>query len=410
MKERLSTIVWVVLIASAITIKAWTVYGERKSVTSKKSSARTSSSTRESNTEDTVDFEPYSSLSEELFASRLISMAGRKSSNPPRQTEGEAPRYGINGSIGVIVKNVRKGESYTVKISADRLISESVESFIINEDAGVVVLCPRLNYDYVGLRRNTQTSFINVSFQTLKGAQMTGRTISRRWQVNQINDCPIQLESRRVMKDGSFSFKRSKQSWVIAGYVNENHPWIDALLLEAKNTGHCDEFVGYQGGNKMIGAQIRAIWKALQNRGLTYSSIATSTASNHHALQHVRFLDQSIASTQANCLDGSVLLCSILRKIGLNVGIMLVPGHAYVCVFDESDQNWIFGIETTLLGKADLAQAVRAATEHAEYPLAKWNDDTSDSYDLVDITKLRKDGIQPIPFDEVAAASSSPPR
>jgi hypothetical protein len=422
MKEKFPSLFWITLIVLALGLKAWTSYGEKKWAAYKRSLPQASNSHPrsqsslppladnsgpENRSTGKVDFEPYSGYSEELFASRLISMTGRKPSKLRQEKEGEAPRYGISGTIGVIVRNVRKGEKYTVEISADRLIGSSAESFVIREDAGVVVICPQLNYDYVGLRRNTQTSFINISFKVLNESQTEGLTVTRRWQVHQINDCPIQLEHRSVMQDGSMAVRSSKQSWVIAGYVNENHPWIDALLLEAKNTGICDEFVGYSGGKKKIGPQIAAIWKALQNRGLTYSSIATTTSSNYHSFQHVRFLDQSISSTQANCLDGSVLLCSMLRKIGLNVGIVLVPGHAYVCVFDETDENWIFGIETTLLGKADLSQAMRMATENAQYALAKWNDATTDSYDLVDITKLRKDGIYPIPFDEVPAAPSS---
>jgi hypothetical protein len=119
----------------------------------------------------------------------------------------------------------------------------------------------------------------------------------------------------------------------------------------------------------------------------------------------VRFLDQSISSSQANCVDGSVLLCSILRKIGLNVGIMLVPGHAYVCVRDQENKQFIAGIETTMLGTSDLRSAVKMANSGGDYPLSKWNAD----YIYIDITESRKSRRNPIPFDEIAAIPSSRP-
>lgn len=357
-----------------------------------------------------IDFEPYSCFSEELFPSLLLTTASKaiKTVNN-NANNGEAPRYGIlEGTMGVIVRNVRKGESYTVEIGADKLIGKTTESFVMEEDAGLVVICPNINYDYVGLRRNTQTNFINISFRVTKESGNKISAVTRKWQVHQVNDYPIRLEHRTIMRNGSFNTSKLKQSSIIAGYVNENHPWIDTLLLEAKSTGICDQFIGYQGGNKGIPPQLEAIWKALQNRHLTYSSIVTTTDSPHHSLQHVRFLEQSISSTQANCLDGSVLLCSILRKIGLNVGIVLVPHHAYVCVLDVTGKKPLVGIETTLLGKTDLDQAAKAATEEIEFPLKKMAEDTTGSYDVVNISKLRKEGFLPIPFDEVAAIPSIP--
>ncbi len=353
-------------------------------------------------------FEPYSAHFEELFPARVLTMAARPLSDQYRKSDGLAPKYGVSGTIGVTLRKVKKGQRYVVEISADRFIAPSKETYEIVENAEAVILCPRINYDYKELRRNTQTGFINITFAVRQEGEQAGNSATRRWQVHQINDCPIQMESRSITHEGEVTSRISKQSYVIAGFVNENHPWIDTLLLDAKNTGICSEFVGYQGGNKLIGPQISAIWKALQNRGLSYSSVTTSTSSDHHKLQHVRFLEQSIATTQANCLDGSVLLCSILRKIGFNVGVMLVPGHAYVCVLDQANERWIFAIETTMLGKADLSEAARVATESGMYPLNKWSEETREHYDLVNISKLRNSGLNPIPFDEVAAGAFLP--
>jgi hypothetical protein len=351
-----------------------------------------------------VDFTPFAARGNELFPSHLLSLNSNPSSGYSTEP-GLAPQYGINGSIGVVVNNVRKGETYVVSVSADRFINESTETFKIVDDSKLVVIFPRLAYDYVALRRNTQTSLMNLSFTVRRGGQSAGRTMTEKWQVHQINDCPFTVETQTMMKHGLVSTKLVSMRGALAGYVNENHPWIDTLLREAKETGICNEFVGYQGGREMIWPQVAAIWAALQNRGLSYSSITTTTTSERFSFQHVRFLDQSISSSQANCVDGSVLLCSILRKIGLNVGIMLVPGHAYVCVRDQENKQFIAGIETTMLGTSDLRTAVKMANSGGDYPLSKWNAD----YIYIDITESRKSRRNPIPFDEIAAIPSSRP-
>jgi hypothetical protein len=243
---------------------------------------------------------------------------------------------------------------------------------------------------------------MNLSFSVRRGSQSAGRTIIEKWQVHQINDCPFTVQTQTMLKHGLASTKLVSMQGALAGYVNENHPWIDTLLREAKETGICNEFIGYQGGREKIWPQVAAIWAALQNRGLSYSSITTTTSSERFTFQHVRFLDQSISASQANCVDGSVLICSILRKIGLNVGIMLVPGHAYVCVKDEQNSRFISGIETTLLGTADLRRATITANKEGDYPLTKMNSE----YTYIDITELRQSSRNPIPFDEIAAIPS----
>jgi hypothetical protein len=351
-----------------------------------------------------VDFAPFAARGNELFPSHQLSLNSNLS-NGYRTEPGLAPQYGIKGSIGVAVNKVRKGETYAVSVVGDRFINESTETFTIVEDAAVVVLFPRIAYDYSALRRNTQTTFMNLSFSVRRNGQGVGRSVTEKWQVHQINDCPMTVEMQTMLRHGLVGTKRISMRSTLAGYVNENHPWIDSILREAKETGICNEFIGYQGGRERIWPQVASIWAALQKRGLSYSSIATTTSSERFSFQHVRFLDQSISASQANCVDGSVLLCSILRKIGLNVGIMLVPGHAYVCVKDQDNAHFITGIETTLLSSADLRRATIAANTEGDHPLTKMNQD----YAYIDIGELRKSGRNPIPFDEIAAMPSSRP-
>ena len=55
---------------------------------------------------------------------------------------------------------------------------------------------------------------------------------------------------------------------------------------------------------------------------------------------------------QANCVDGSVLMASILRKIGLDVFLFVTPNHCYIGFFTDPARTQMAGLETTILGQA----------------------------------------------------------
>jgi hypothetical protein len=119
---------------------------------------------------------------------------------------------------------------------------------------------------------------------------------------------------------------------MFAAYVNENHPWVDAVRLEALQTGLVRNFTDYQAGDpKEVIRQVFAIWNVLQRRGICYSSATTPSAySGIVYCQNVRLFDESITYKQANCVDGSVLMAAILAKIGLLSYLVVVPGHMFV--------------------------------------------------------------------------------
>ena len=96
--------------------------------------------------------------------------------------------------------------------------------------------------------------------------------------------------------------------------------------------GIVDSFSGYQAEDKGRGLSPGVCrWHALTQRDLRYSTSPPArrspTAVNS---QHVRMIDESINNAQANCVDGSVLLASVLRKIGIEPVLVMVPGHCYL--------------------------------------------------------------------------------
>ena len=97
-----------------------------------------------------------------------------------------------------------------------------------------------------------------------------------------------------------------------------------------------------------------------------------------------------------------MVFASILRKIGLNVSIILVPGHAYVAVRDEKDEKFLYAIETTMLASGTLAAAVFEASNKGEHALnkiaAKLDDENEQEFVEINIQLAREIGVQPIPF------------
>ncbi len=317
----------------------------------------------------------------------------------------DATHYGDPmATLGVLLRNVRKDDKITVEVTADAVIKPSKVSFTAKASEVLVTAAPKVKFDFEALAKVTQSRPINVTFKVTRNGQALD-DIDEVFTLRQVNDCPFVVVSPTPKKNGKMPPEEHNLMFMFAAYANENHPQIDQILKEAKDTGLCQQFLGYQASSKEVVQQVNAIWVALQRRGITYSSITDTTPSRGVHVQHVRFLDESINMTQANCVDGSVLFASVLRKIGIRTALVLVPEHCYVAFYpqesSEPDELPI-GIETTMLGKkASLAEAVNAATITREDSLqknaAKFAQEDS-GFMLVDLGEVREAGIMPIPY------------
>ena len=75
-----------------------------------------------------------------------------------------------------------------------------------------------------------------------------------------------------------------------------------------------------------------------------------SLSSNVVYTQRVRTLDDALESSQINCVDGSVLLASLMKAININPILVRIPGHMFVGYYtDKSHKNMNF-LETTMIG------------------------------------------------------------
>jgi hypothetical protein len=181
-----------------------------------------------------------------------------------------------------------------------------------------------------------------------------------------------------------------------ASFVNEDHPWINALLQEAISSGSVHSFTGYQNGPNSTFQQAQAVWEALSARGLSYVNLATdSGTSSLVSTQYVRFLDQSVHDQGANCVDASVLFASILRRIGLRPVLLFRPGHCFAGFYDAPEGGHLIAFETTLLGSTPFSAASAEGSRELQTTLPFLG---SPQYSIVDIALCRQQGINPISY------------
>ena len=224
-------------------------------------------------------------------------------------------------------------------------------------------------------------------------------------------------------------------SWIFAAYVDERGAAVDRILEVAGKSGIVDKFDGYAGADPdRVYRQVWAIWQALSDRGIRYSSADPAIGRGPRVFsQRVRFIAQTWADRSANCVDGSVLIASVLQRIGLRSFLVLVPGHAFVGFYADADAQRAAYLETTLLGAtvsapakmpdyasdveltrdsraslAGFAAALAAGRAHRARIANKLDGRHRPDYAVIDISAARAFGIHSIDAESAADAAVLP--
>ena len=320
------------------------------------------------------------------------------------------------GLIYVDVSGARAGAPFELIVRIPGLAPDSRLSGLVPAVDGPISLAPTIGWDYQALAAIRQPRPANVEFElNVDGKPLGKRT--QRVRLRSVNDALYYIDEDDDAADLDFN-------WMFAAYVNEDHPAVDQILKEALDSGVVDSFTGYQDEDSdAVLKQVYAIWHVLQSRGIRYSSI-TRTANEHANVmsQHVRFIDESLAMTQANCVDGSVLIASVLRKIDIAPVLVLVPGHMFLgFALDEEGEEMAY-LETTMLGdvtpergkKASVQRRsealgvdIEASLESFEAALESgqsqvdeagdaFEDEDNLDYQFIDIQEAREYGVMPI--------------
>jgi hypothetical protein len=366
------------------------------------------------------DFVPLIAFDQQLFPSFIISTASMKSA-PPEEGQEVDPSAPViigdrDGLLGVKFVSPKKDTQIKVTITCDDVMEVSQFSGKLSEKGKEYHIYPKIKYRFTKLAEVTQATPVSMTFRLQIGNDVDEQTATV--MLRPIHDCPFLVQEGDLVLNTSFTF---------AAYVNEQHPFLDKLLREALDIGIVESFSGYQQDEAEVIRQVYAIWDALVTRDVRYSSItATSVKAQTVASQHVRLIEESLNNSQANCVDGSVLLASALRKIGIEPFLVLVPGHCYVGFYVDEQKENMLAIETTMLGDsygeddeydamdlleesvdeeerydeswASFSSAIVAGTTSLEEHSEKLASDSEPEYMLIDIDKARDRGILPIAF------------
>ena len=320
-----------------------------------------------------------------------------------------------DGLIGIVIRSPENHFRLQIQVSCPALMSPSGVEVVLPQKGFEYTVFPKVVWDFDKLMACRQTQPANVSFTLFGDSGKIGEKVQT-VRVRTINDCPY------FYTDGDTQLDLN---WMFTAYANEDHPVIDKVLQEALKSGVVERFDGYQSGdsNQVI-LQVFAIWNALRARGIKYSSI-TRTPSESEAIfsQHVRFLDQIIENTQANCVDGSILFASLLRKIDLDPFLVVLPSHAFIGLHLDGEHKSQALVETTLLAAADPDESETLESAEKALP-AKWRNSPSwkafklanssgaeqfeedrtnlegsdPMYQVIDLEEARQRGIMPIAY------------
>jgi len=378
-----------------------------------------------------VEYDSILGFDGQLFPSVILSTA---LSNKMNENVSERNAIGNNKNfLGCRIKYSSMGLGIIpvkLEIEGERYISKSVIETTVHSNRWYKIY-PDIVYNFSLLENMDQPRFENLTYRIYCFGELK-KEFTESIQFRSINEVPFFY----IQDNGKYL----DISYLFAAYVNEDNPVIDQLLKEALNIGIVNfldgsikrdknTFSGYhQKDNFGVVDQVFAIWNVLQRRGIKYSSITTTSASrNRVSSQYVRTITDSLNSNQANCVDGSVLFASVLRKIGIDTFLVLSPGHMRVGFWVDREHSDALVIETTMLGDVDLdeyfddktfffgglarflgssrnevsrasfIQAVRKGTEEYNKYLDEFNDPKNIEYQRIDISQLRKEGIKPIP-------------
>jgi hypothetical protein len=270
---------------------------------------------------------------------------------------GQYSYYGDNnGYFGISITGLPAGTSVGVIVEGSPFIKPSAYDVVLNQ-AGVSEIYPIIEYDYIALRNISQAQPINLKYTLYVDGEFLDSKIEVVW-VRSVNDAVTWGQDHHG-SDFGFNF-------IFAAYVNENEPTLDPILGEVLDEGIVDSWIGYQGTEDDVLQQIFALWYHFQKKGFRYSSITTQSGTdNRSAGQTVRFVKDALVTSQANCIDGTVLFASFLYKIGIDVSIVLVPGHAYLAFSGDKDGNYKYALETTMMGQLNLEHSSKQGTLYA---------------------------------------------
>lgn len=302
---------------------------------------------------------------------------------------------GGSGLVAVRVASDSRRDLH-LRVETEGLRAAAIVDATIEHAQASIELRPRLEWDrtYVEELAAPRTQILHVTLET-PGLPAERRDVSVR--LHPLDDALY------YVREGN---ERVDLGWVFAAYVDPHDPVVDEVLAIARRDGVDIDRPARAAADRL--EQARAVWTALETRGLRYAAgdPALSRGPSIYS-QRVRLLSDSWEQRRANCIDSSVLIASVLERLGIPGFIVLVPGHAFVGFYTVAERQNPEFLETTVLGtKSPSQQGFEAARAQGR---ARWkrvasrfNGNHRPDFELIDIPTARANGTLPIGRDRSA--------
>ena len=195
----------------------------------------------------------------------------------------------------------------------------------------------------------------------------------------------------------------------LGAWITPNARPVLELLRAAADFSSLRAMSGYQVDEAGVLEHVRAVFEALKAAAIVYvNSVDAFGGVDGQFLQRIRTPSESLACKSANCVDGTVLMASLLEATGIEAAIVLVPGHAYLGWLKHKPADVELGtlapelerpeqhltswdcLETTLIGSGtfELARA------HALEATARFHQ--SDVLTILPVAALRRRNVTPL--------------
>ncbi len=174
-----------------------------------------------------------------------------------------------------------------------------------------------------------------------------------------------------------------------AAWVTPHAPAVLKLLRKAAERLEGTHLGADRQDEDKVTAQVKALYETLAKEGLTYiNSILDFGAGFMSASQRVRLPSESLEHKAANCIDGTVLLASLLEAATLRPAIVMMPGHALLgweCCEGAGRMKYL---ETTMIGTTSFEEACRSGQQQVTLHGSKVK--------VYEVSRLRSEGIWPM--------------
>ncbi len=213
---------------------------------------------------------------------------------------------------------------------------------------------------------------------------------------------PVKVRSAEDMFWGSkFQFAPFIASW-----ITPHDERVEEILRKAKEYMPGRRLPGYEpekdalGQEQMTYSEARAIYRALQEAGVSYVKSSMTLGAHQDASERVRMPESSLRDVSANCIDGVVMYASLFENLGMEPVVLLLPGHAYVGVRVSPKSDKYLYIETAITGRASFEDSIASAARGVASL-------KSSEQIRVSVADARNMGIFPMPAPAVQATPSS---